>query len=357
MAWFKIAHNFRRLRPQEKALAHEVFHDTLPPLNLIGITDGLGKDSTIWTVDRKSFDFMQSGPPDSLSDLGFLLNFGEAVRWDLTDVRHLQIAVPGYPYRARDVFVHEMTHVWQFRRGFSVKSDSIIAQNLGDGYDFPRGDEEPWINYNVEQQANIVEQWNRGRTGNGEDHRLFPYIHYIIRGEGDYRPKNFILPTAGVVVNDLWLMDLPQLTVLWMMENMPVGKDPGLEPVRITHKDDSFLVILSGDVLFDFDKFELRRGTDPVLQRAAALIKSKLGPRFRNVLINGHTDSIGRPGYNQQLSESRARTVANWFISRGYLAAATTVTQGFAASVPVATNANAAGRAKNRRVEIYLQNN
>lgn len=356
MAWFKIAHNFRRLRPHEKILAHEVFHNTLPSLNSIGITDGLGKDSTIWTVDRKFFDFMQSGPPSSLDDLNFLLNFGEAVRWDLTDVRSLHIAVPGYPFRARDVFVHEMTHVWQFRRGFGVKADRIVAQNLGDGYEFPHGKEEPWISYNVEQQATIVEHWNRDRTGTGEDDPLFPYIHYIIRGEGDYQPKNFLLPN-GVVANDLWLMDLPQLTVLWMMENMPVGKDPGLEPVRITQKDDSFLVILSGDVLFDFDKFGLRRGTDPILQRAAALIKSKMGPRFKNVLINGHTDSVGKDRHNQPLSESRARTVANWFTSRGYLPAASIVTQGFAATVPVATNANASGRAKNRRVEIYLQNN
>ena len=118
MAWFKIAHNFRRLRDREKGLAHEVFHNTLPPLSTIGIADGLGKDNTIWTVDRSFFDSLQRSPPDSLSDLAFLLNFGEAVRWDLTDIRTLSIAVPGYPFRARDIFVHEMTHVWQFLRGF-----------------------------------------------------------------------------------------------------------------------------------------------------------------------------------------------------------------------------------------------
>jgi hypothetical protein len=62
MAFFKPAHLFRALRPQDPALAREVFHQALPPLNTIGITDGLGKDNQIWAVDRVFFDFLQSGP-------------------------------------------------------------------------------------------------------------------------------------------------------------------------------------------------------------------------------------------------------------------------------------------------------
>ena len=38
-----------------------------------------------------------------------------------------------------DVFVHEMTHVWQFHRGDSVKTRSIHAQKFGAGYEFTRG--------------------------------------------------------------------------------------------------------------------------------------------------------------------------------------------------------------------------
>lgn len=190
MALFKIAHLFRRLRPLEMVLAQQVFHKSLPPINTIGITDGLGKDGSIWTLDRWSFDVLQRGPPDTLKDLAYLLNFGEAVRWDLSDSKSLNSAVPGYSERARDVLVHELTHVWQFKRGVNVKSSSLVAQQFGDGYDFPKGKEEPWISYNVEQQANIVEFWNRDRQDtNGEDHKLFPYIHFIIREEGDYKPK------------------------------------------------------------------------------------------------------------------------------------------------------------------------
>jgi flagellar motor protein MotB len=351
---FKIAHLFRRLRAAEMKLAKEVFHNTLPPLSVIGVTDGLGDGNTIWTVDRAFFDFMQSGPPATLSDLAFLLNFGEAVRWDLSDVRSLHVAVPGYYDRACDVFMHEMTHVWQFRRGFNVKTESLVAQKIGAGYEFPDGREEPWLNYNVEQQARIVEIWNSERTDDGEDHVLFPYIHFIIRGEGEYRAKPFKLPN-GVQADELWMMDLPQLTVLWLMEKG--NSDPSFEPVMETKRDDSFLVILQGDVLFDFNKPDLKPESIPFLERAAGTIRSKIGPRFKDVLINGHTDNKGPLSVNQPLSEARAKSVADWFFARGYLAPARTKTEGFADTVPVAPNTTAAGRAKNRRVEIYLENN
>ena len=62
------------------------------------------------------------------------------VLWDLSDEKVLRPAVPGYHHdRARDVFMHEMTHVWQFHRGDSVKARSIHAQKFGAGYEFTRG--------------------------------------------------------------------------------------------------------------------------------------------------------------------------------------------------------------------------
>jgi outer membrane protein OmpA-like peptidoglycan-associated protein len=356
MALFKIAHLFRRLRPLEMVLAQQVFHKSLPPINTIGITDGLGKDGSIWTLDRWSFDVLQRGPPDTLKDLAYLLNFGEAVRWDLSDSKSLNSAGPGYSERARDVLVHELTHVWQFKRGVNVKSSSLVAQQFGDGYDFPKGKEEPWISYNVEQQANIVEFWNRDRQDtNGEDHKLFPYIHFIIREEGDYKPKPLDIGD-GRKMNELWGLDLPQLNVLLQMEKSPIS-DISSAPVTATSGDDSFLVILSGDVMFEFNESDLRPGTDQILERAARTIQSKIGPRFKDVVVNGHTDSVGKDGYNQQLSENRAKAVASWFFTRGYLSPAKTITQGFAATRPAAPNTTAGGRAKNRRVEIFLENN
>jgi len=350
MAWFKPAHLFRGLNQNETSLAREVFHAALPSLTTVGITDGLGKDSQIWTVDRPFFNFLQSPPPPSLDRLRYLINFGEAVRWDLTVAQPLKPAVPGYWQRARDVFVHELVHVWQFRRGMGVKAGSLLA---GTGEDYKRG--EPWITYDVEQQATIVEHWNRDRgTKSGEDHEFFPYIHYIIRKEGQY--KSSVKRIGPLEIDELWQMDLAQLAVLLAGERGFGISAQVEEPVKISATDDSLLVVLNGDVLFDFAKWNLRPEAERALQRAAATIKSKSGPRLRSILVNGHTDSIGDGVSNQRLSEQRATTVADWFFARGYLSRANTRIQGFGKTQPVAPNTNSAGRAKNRRVEIYLVN-
>ena len=69
--------------------------------------------------------------------------------------------------------------------------------------------------------------------------------------------------------------------------------------------------------------------------------------------VYGHTDSTGSDAYNQTLSESRARTVADYLSMRG-VSAARVRSQGFGETMPVADNATDAGRAKNRRVEIKI---
>ena len=79
--------------------------------------------------------------------------------------------------------MHELTHVWQFHRGDSVKPRSIYAQQVGAGYKFTRG--QPWEEYNVEQQAHIVETWNEERKGRGENGRplsLHP-LHHTREGQ------------------------------------------------------------------------------------------------------------------------------------------------------------------------------
>lgn len=69
-------------------------------------------------------------------------------------------------------------------------------------------------------------------------------------------------------------------------------------------------------------------------------------------VIAGHTDTRGGTGYNQSLSEARARTVADVARSVGAMVDSET---GFGESRPVASNASAAGMAKNRRVEILCR--
>jgi OOP family OmpA-OmpF porin len=73
------------------------------------------------------------------------------------------------------------------------------------------------------------------------------------------------------------------------------------------------------------------------------------------VAIEGHTDSVGTEGYNQQLSEERANAVKAALMAKGIPSERVT-TVGKGEEEPVATNENAAGRQQNRRVEIIVSN-
>ena len=112
---------------------------------------------------------------------------------------------------------------------------------------------------------------------------------------------------------------------------------------------------LSSDVLFDFDKAELKPEADGELQKAADIIRQK-GKGL--ILITGYTDSKGTDAYNKRLSLARAQAVKNWFEAQGLHQ--NYQTEGLGAANPVAPNTNddgsdnPEGRAKNRRVEIIV---
>lgn len=71
--------------------------------------------------------------------------------------------------------------------------------------------------------------------------------------------------------------------------------------------------------------------------------------------IDGHTDIVGKPEKNQLLSEARATAVKEYFVKKG-ISESRLIATGFGVDKPVADNKTAAGRAKNRRVELKLRN-
>jgi len=69
--------------------------------------------------------------------------------------------------------------------------------------------------------------------------------------------------------------------------------------------------------------------------------------------IDGHTDNVGKPEKNQVLSDNRAASVKKYLVSKGVDESRLT-SAGHGQDQPVADNKTAAGRAKNRRVELKL---
>jgi OOP family OmpA-OmpF porin len=90
----------------------------------------------------------------------------------------------------------------------------------------------------------------------------------------------------------------------------------------------------------------------PKLNDVVSILKDN--PSFR-LTIDGHTDFVGNDAYNQTLSEQRAASVRAFLISKG-ISDSRITSFGYGESRPVADNNTAAGRAKNRRVEMTLRN-
>ena len=77
-------------------------------------------------------------------------------------------------------------------------------------------------------------------------------------------------------------------------------------------------------------------------------------PNVKKVKVTGYSDSLGAAEYNKVLSGKRAKSVADYLISKGVDAGLVT-SQGMGEEDPIADNATAEGRMKNRRVEIKLR--
>lgn len=117
------------------------------------------------------------------------------------------------------------------------------------------------------------------------------------------------------------------------------------------HQSDRGLVVNLPDILFDSGKSRLRPRAREVLSRIAGVLL--VAPEY-HLSIEGHTDSTGRAELNQRLSLKRAAAVRN-YLGKAQISPAMMSIRGFGESRPIASNRTAAGRQKNRRVEIIIE--
>lgn len=128
----------------------------------------------------------------------------------------------------------------------------------------------------------------------------------------------------------------------------------GIDVTRIKDADGNvlFKAVVQNELLFAFDSFELSENAKGMLDKLIPVIEDVPGTKLK---IIGHTDNIGGKSYNDNLSLNRAKSVAS-YLSAGGIDRNSIIEQGKGFSQPVADNTTEQGRAKNRRVEIFINN-
>ena len=171
-------------------------------------------------------------------------------------------------------------------------------------------------------------------------------------GSGSYSDSTMTIRNNGdgtAVVNGTTVTDAPKVDKV-----SKLGKFPpitSLQPVESC----GTLITLEDGVLFDFGKSDIRPDAAQTLKSLAGVLNNAKVPAAH---IYGHTDSVSDEAFNQQLSAARANAVKNDLAKNGVTA--TMDATGYGESKPVAPNENAdgsdnpAGRALNRRVEIFI---
>lgn len=124
---------------------------------------------------------------------------------------------------------------------------------------------------------------------------------------------------------------------------VPVARAPD-EPASVTER------FRTQAILFEFDSDKMVGNFAPALQELA----DHLSSGFRRLVVEGHTDSVGKALYNERLSLRRATAIKNYLVSHHRLEARKIEAIGYGARRPIADNGNFQGRQANRRVEFQI---
>lgn len=123
--------------------------------------------------------------------------------------------------------------------------------------------------------------------------------------------------------------------------------------VKVERVGEGIVIEFTDNVLFDYDKYELRDQARTNLGNLVTILKKYPDT---NIEIHGHTDSKGSASYNQNLSEQRANAVSNYLVNKD-ISSSRLTSIGYGEEKPKFSNLTEEDRAKNRRVEFAITAN
>ncbi len=204
--------------------------------------------------------------------------------------------------------------------------------------DYPKND--PNI-FSITGYSHIIYYWDTSHNSPGFYNDKFSLLYTSHAGE------TVLIKSAsqgrGELVSDT-TSDRKKQIVSEMNVSIPTNSGMSVREVA------DGIILSLGNILFDFNKFTLKKGFDSKLEKVAEVLKKY--PSI-DLTVSGFTDNIGSEEYNTVLSENRAKTVADFLIGHG-ISPSRLSYSGYGSSNPVSANDSEEGRALNRRVEIKL---
>ena len=164
-------------------------------------------------------------------------------------------------------------------------------------------------------------------------------------GSGGRAGKGAVIGgAAGALIGNIWSNRMEQQKQAMEQATRGTG-------IQVSQTQDNRLKLeVPADVSFDTGRSDIKSNFRPVLERFAATLQDNPAT---NVTIIGHTDSTGNDAVNQPLSVDRAARTRDYRSSRG-VSPNRIMIDGRGEREPIASNDDANGRARNRRVEIYV---
>jgi outer membrane protein OmpA-like peptidoglycan-associated protein len=127
----------------------------------------------------------------------------------------------------------------------------------------------------------------------------------------------------------------------------PEPPPPAAKRVEVTADK----IVIREKIQFDFDKATIKAESNGLLDEITSVVKDN--PQLRKISIEGHTDSDGADAYNAKLSSGRAGAVMAYLVSHG-IEPERLSAKGHGESKPIASNDDADGKERNRRVEFII---
>ncbi len=149
---------------------------------------------------------------------------------------------------------------------------------------------------------------------------------------------------AGAVIGNIWSKRMQEQKA--EMERATQGTG-----IQVSQTADNQLKLdIPSDISFDTNRADIKSNFRPILDRFASSLNQNPAA---NVTIIGHTDDTGSASVNDPLSVERAAHTRDYLAMRG-VSPTRVIVEGRGEREPVATNSDNNGRARNRRVEIYV---